>query len=96
MSDEAGQVVRPNFSACRLDVRQSKMTDCTHLLVDEHSVECGNCKKQLNPIAVLHDFAARERRLRAWESERRRLAAEIEQLKAERTKLKAAIRRSKP
>lgn len=90
-------VIRPNFSACQLDVKERTLPSCAHrrLAVDEHSVECTDCKVPLNPIAVLHDFAQRERRLRWWEAEHARLAKEIDAMKKELTRLKRAVREHK-
>ncbi len=92
---EKDNLVRPRFGNCKIDVRNREPAACRHnsILVDEHSVECATCKEKLNAIAVLLDFARRERNLRGWESERNRVAKEIEQLKAQRARLRAAIRR---
>lgn len=69
-----------------------------HLAVvdyDERRVECSACGVELDPFQVLREVAHAEDWYRSLYDEKDRLMKEVAELKEERTKLKAAVRRAR-
>jgi len=102
MNDEeekGGDLVEPDFGAINLGIKERVFCGCKHLRVildpDLRQIECRDCKKVLDPIEVLLQYAMKERQLHYRRETVRDLDCRIEKLSAEEKRIKSRIRYAK-